>query len=128
MTDGAVNKPDEVSRTVASGRKRKEKKVKRQRKEKRGRMSLKEKLAEAVVSEVADKAISELCVSKVIDSLVKIGKIELHQLGRFNIPALLSMTVHPSSVNSNSKIEHFCFHLPITDRPYLSRWRASEHI
>ena len=73
VTDGAVNKPDEVIRTVASGRERKEEKVKRQSKEKRGPISLKEKLAEAVVSEVADKAVSVFCVSKVIDSLAKIG-------------------------------------------------------
>ena len=57
--------------------------------------SPKKNLAKAVASEVTDEAASKLCVLKVIDSLAKIGKDELHKLGRFNIPGLLRMTVPP---------------------------------
>ena len=114
VTNETANNADKASRTVASGKERKEEKAKR-------------KLAEAVVSEVADKAISELCVSKVIDSLVKIGKIELHQLGRFNVPALLSMTA-PLIGKCKIKERTFLLSPPNSDRPNRSRWRASKHI
>ena len=53
------------------------------------------KLAKAVASEMGGKVASEFCVLKVIDSLAKIGKDELHKLGRFNMPGLLRMTVPP---------------------------------
>ena len=79
MTDRATNKPDEVGRMVASGIEGEEDKEKK-------------KLAKTVVSKVEDTAINERCVSKVIDSLAKIGKSELIELGRFNVPAFLSMT------------------------------------
>ena len=79
LTVRATNKPDEIDRMVASGIEGEGNKKKKKR-------------AKSVVSKVEDTAINERCVSKVIDSLAKIGKSELIELGRFNVPAFLSMT------------------------------------
>ena len=90
MTARATNKPDGIGRMVASkpdgiGRMVASRIEGEEDKEKK-------KLAKSVVSKLENTAINERCVSKVIDSLAKIGKIELIELGRFNVPAFLSMT------------------------------------
>ena len=124
MTARATNKADEIDRMVASkpdgiakvvvskieGEKDKEKR----------------KLAKSVVSKLENTAINERCVSKVIDSLANIGKIELIELGRFNVPAFLSMTAsHQLMQNQRTNFVSFT---PISDRSNRSRWRASDHI
>ena len=58
-------------------------------------LSHKENLAAEVVFEVMDEAVSKVCTLKVIDSLAKIGKIQLQQTGYFSIPMFLDMTVSP---------------------------------
>ena len=113
MTVRATNKADGIGRMVASGIEGEEDKEKK-------------KLAKSVVSKMENTAINERCVSKVIDSLANIGKIELIELGRFNVPAFLSMTAsHQLMQNQRTNFVSFT---PISDRSNRSRWRASEHI
>ena len=93
VTKKAIIKPDKADRTIAPKKERIMKKG--MVKSKKVVIAHKESLAAEVVYEVMDEAVSELCVLKVIDSLAKIGKDELHQIGRFNIPGFLRMTVPP---------------------------------
>ena len=57
--------------------------------------SRREILAAEVVFEVMDEAVSKVCTLKVIDSLARIGKIQLQQTGYFSIPTFLDMIVYP---------------------------------
>ena len=90
MTARATNKPDGIDRMVASKPDGIAKVVISKIEGEKGKE--KRKLAKSVVSKLENTAINERCVSKVIDSLANIGKIELIELGRFNVPAFLSMT------------------------------------
>ena len=97
VTNKAVSKIDKAIRTIAPEKEKRKKKGmgKSEKVVIKRYLSLKESLAAAVVFEVMDEAVNELCALKVINSLAKIGKIKLQQIGRFSIPMFLDMTVSP---------------------------------
>ena len=97
VTKKAISKPDKANRTIAPKKERRKKEgmVKSKKVMMKRNLSLKENLAAEVVFEVMDEAVSKVCTLKVIDSLAKIGKIQLQQTGCFSIPTFLDMTVYP---------------------------------
>ena len=97
VTKKAISKPDKANRTIAPKKERRKKEgmVKSKKGMMKRNLSLKENLAAEVVFQVMDEAVSKVCTLKVIDSLAKIGKIQLQQTGHFSIPMFLDMIVSP---------------------------------
>ena len=97
VTKKAISKPDKANGTTAPKKERRKKEgmVKSKKVMMKRNLSQKENLAAEVVFEVMDEAVSKVCTLKVIDSLAKIGKIQLQQTGHFSIPMFLDMTVSP---------------------------------